>query len=115
MMLRNNLFSEFISDHLFYFTSDTLRTTLSLNGFDIVECSELRDDYVISAVVRRRGRLDLATFRDYEQKIAADLNAYIGHFSEKKVAIWGAGHQALAILALTKIADRIRYVVDAAP
>ena len=31
------------------------------------------------------------------------------------MAIWGAGHQALAIIALTKIADKIRYVVDAAP
>ena len=31
------------------------------------------------------------------------------------MAIWGAGHQSLAILALTAIADRIRYVVDAAP
>jgi SAM-dependent methyltransferase len=115
MMLRNKLFSEFISDHLFYFTADSLRTTLNLNGFEIIECGELRDSYVISAVVRRRGRLDLSHFRDYQERIAAGLHEYIGRFGEKKVAIWGAGHQALAILSLTKIADRIRYVVDAAP
>lgn len=115
MILRNKLFAEFISDHLFYFTADTLRTTLNLNGFEIIECDELRHNYVISAVVRRRGRLDITDFHDHQTRIAADLNEYIGGFGEKKVAMWGAGHQALAILALTNIADRIRYVVDAAP
>ena len=33
---------------------------------------------------------------------------------DKKVAIWGAGHQALAIISLTDLADKIRYVVDSA-
>jgi SAM-dependent methyltransferase len=115
MVLRNKLFSEFISDHLFYFTAESLRTTLNLNGFEIIACDELRNDYVISAVVRKRGKLDITHFHDYQTRIAADLNEYLGAFGEKKVAVWGAGHQALAILALTKIADRIRYVVDAAP
>jgi SAM-dependent methyltransferase len=115
MMLRNKLFSEFIADHLFYFTADTLRTTLNLNGFEIIECDELRDSYVISAVVKKRGRLDITHFHDYQTTITADLQEYLGGFGDKKVAIWGAGHQALAILALTKIGERIKYVVDAAP
>ena len=115
MLLRNKLFSEFISDHLFYFSRETLQTTLNLNGFEVLECGELRDDYVISAVVKKRGRLDIASFYDYQTQIAAGINAYIDRFGEKKVAIWGAGHQALAIVALTKIAGRIRYVIDSAP
>ena len=80
MVLRNNLFSEFISDHLFYFTSDTLGTTLSLNGFEVVECGESRNDYVLSAVVRKRGKLDITRFRDYQTRIAAELNEYISGF-----------------------------------
>ena len=115
MLLRNKLFSEFISDHLFYFSRETLQTTLNLNGFEVLECGELRDDYVISAVVKKRGRLDISSFYDYQTQIAAGINAYIDRFGEKKVAIWGAGHQALAIVALTKIAGGIRYVIDSAP
>lgn len=115
MVLRKKLFSEFIGDHLLYFTAETLRTTLHLSGFEILQCHESRDDYVISAVVRKRERLDIADFHDYQAKIKIDLDRYLGRFPRKKVAIWGAGHQALAVIALARIADRIRYVVDGAP
>lgn len=30
------------------------------------------------------------------------------------MAIWGAGHQALAIISLMNLADKIKYVVDSA-
>lgn len=115
MMLRNKLFSEFIGDHLLYFTKETLQTTLQLNGFDVIEYAEVRDEYVISVVVKKRGRLDISHFHDYQVKIKADIEAYLSRFAEKRVAVWGAGHQALAIIALTGIAGSIRYVVDSAP
>jgi SAM-dependent methyltransferase len=115
LVLRNKLFSEFIGDHLLYFTRATLQTTLQTNGFDLVECGELRDAYVISAIVKKRSRLDLAHFRQYQAAIKAELAAFLNRFPEKRVAIWGAGHQALALIALTGIAGRIRYVVDSAP
>ena len=54
MILRNKLFSEFIGDHLFYFTKETLSTTLGQNGFEIVGCNEVWHDYIISAVVDRK-------------------------------------------------------------
>lgn len=115
LVLRKRLFSEFIGDHLLYFTGETLRTTLQLNGFEVVECREARDEYVLSVVVRKRRRLDLARFHDDQEKITADITAYISRFATKRVAVWGAGHQALAIIALTGIADTLRYVVDSAP
>lgn len=115
MVIRNKLFSEFISDHLLYFTEETLRTTLSLNGFEVIECHESRDDYVISTVVRKKRRLDLGPFLDHQARIKGDLIAFIGRFGKGKVAVWGAGHQALAIVALTGLASHIRYVVDSAP
>jgi hypothetical protein len=89
--------------------------TLQLNGFDVVECNEGRDEYVLSAIVRKRARLDLSQFHDHQERIETDLRTYVGGFAAKRVAVWGAGHQALAILALTGIADSIRYVVDSAP
>jgi 2-polyprenyl-3-methyl-5-hydroxy-6-metoxy-1,4-benzoquinol methylase len=115
MFLRNKLFSEFTIDHLLYFIKDTLKTTMCLNGFDVLDCSELRDDYVISVVVRKRGKLNISHFYDYQVKIETEIKEYIGRFKKKKVAIWGASHQALAIISLTKISDKVKYVIDSAP
>lgn len=115
MILRNNLFSEFIGDHLFYFTVETLNTTLRLNGFEIIERNEVWHDYIISAVVRKRKKLDIAHFYKYQTQLKNEIEEYIRRFEDKKVAIWGAGHQALAIISLINLAGKIRYVVDSAP
>jgi len=114
MILRNNLFSEFIGDHLLYFTRDTLTATLNLNGFEVVECKDIWYDYILSAVVRKRERLNLSHFADYQEKIRGEIEGYLARFADGKVAIWGAGHQALAVISLTKLAGKIKYVVDSA-
>jgi SAM-dependent methyltransferase len=113
MMVRRRLFSEFIADHLFYFTRDTLASLLAGSGFEVLGVDELRDAYVLSAAVRRREPLDLAEFRSAQDRIREELRAYLGRFA--RVAVWGASHQALAVIALAGIADRIAYVVDSAP
>lgn len=114
MILRNKLFSEFTSDHLFYFTRETFCSALRINGFDIVECNEVWHEYIISAFVRKRGRLDIDHFYKYQAKLKLEIEEYIGRFKENKVAIWGAGHQALAIISMMDLAGRIKYVVDSA-
>ena len=115
MILRNNIFSEFIPDHLFYFTEETLRAALGINGFEIIECNEVWYDYIISAIVKKRKRLDISHFRQYQARLKNEIEEYIRLFTDKKVAIWGAGHQALAIISLIDLGGKIRYVVDSAP
>jgi 2-polyprenyl-3-methyl-5-hydroxy-6-metoxy-1,4-benzoquinol methylase len=115
MILRNKLFSEFIPDHLFYFTRETLNTALMLNGFEIIDCKEEWYDYLISVVVRKRKKLDLSDFYKYQTKLAGDIEKFINCFGGRKVAVWGAGHQALAIISMMRLADKIMYVVDSAP
>ena len=110
MMLKNNLFSEFINDHLFYFTKETLTSTLSKNDFEIIEINEVWHDYIISAVVKKRKKLDLTHFKQYQTKITNELHEYIDKF--KNVSIWGASHQGISIMALTNIKDKIKYVID---
>jgi 2-polyprenyl-3-methyl-5-hydroxy-6-metoxy-1,4-benzoquinol methylase len=114
MILRNKLFSEFISDHLFYFTKETLNTILSLNGFEIIECNEVWHYYIISAVVKKRRKIDISHFCKHQAQLKNEIEGYIRRFKDKKVAIWGAGHQALAIIALINLAGKIKYVVDSA-
>lgn len=114
MILRKNLFSEFIPDHLFYFTSATLRTVLSLNGFDVIDCKEVWHDYIISALVCKRQRLDMSHFHEHQKQLKTEIEKFIRRFPDRKVAVWGAGHQALAVIALMGLSDKIRYVVDSA-
>ena len=126
MILKKKLFSEFIGDHLFYFTEKTLTETLQRNGFEVIECNVVWHDYMISAVVKKSSsgrseslgvnkKLDISHFYKYQEKLKKEINEYIRGFMGKKVAIWGAGHQALAVIALTNLSGKIAYVVDSAP
>jgi SAM-dependent methyltransferase len=114
MILRKKLFSEFMSDHLIYFTKDTLCTTLVINGFNVLECNETWHDYIISAVVRKRQQLDISEFNKSKSKLVNELNKYISLFEDKKVAIWGASHQAFAVMALANLSGKVKFVVDSA-
>jgi SAM-dependent methyltransferase len=142
MIMQKKLFSEFIGDHLFYFTRETLSSTLWLNGFEIVDCTVEWYDYIISVVVRpirnyqrkpgkvewakdteftnisngvkKRKKTDLSDFQSYQTKLKKDIEKYLSLFKNKKVAIWGASHQALAIISLLNLSGRIVYVIDSA-
>ncbi len=114
MIIKHNLFAEFISDHLLYFTRETLKTMLNLNGFEVLECQNIWHDYIISAVVKKRQMLDISSFSFHQEKLRLAFDQVFDQFGKKRVAVWGAGHQALAILALLDLADRIRYIVDSA-
>jgi SAM-dependent methyltransferase len=54
MILQSGLFAEFITDHLYYFSQQTLTTLLESNGFDVLDCSPSWHNYVLSATVRKR-------------------------------------------------------------
>ena len=45
-------------------------------------------------------------------KLYNDINSYIKNY--KKIAVWGAGHEALAILSCYNLHDKIEYVIDLA-
>lgn len=115
MIIRKHLFSEFIKDHLLYFTKDTLETALKLSGFEVLESKVVWHDYIISSVVKKRELPVLESFYDSLQKIKKELTAFLGKHRKGRVAVWGASHQALAVMALAELAGKISYVVDSAP
>ena len=114
MIIRKHLFSEFIKDHLLYFTKDTLETALKLSGFEVLESKVVWHDYIISSVVKKRELPVLESFYDSLQKIKKELTAFLGKHRKGRVAVWGASHQALAVMALAELAGKISYVVDSA-
>lgn len=114
MMIKNGLFSEFVRDHLLYFTKKTLSTALSLSGFEVISCREIWHDYIISATVRKRAPLGLKSFVNSKTKLNKAISGYLGRFGRKNVAVWGAGHQALAVMSMLNLKNKIKYVVDSA-
>lgn len=115
MILRMRLFAEFVPDHLYYFTRQSLTHLLEGNGLEVLECSSEWHGYVLSATVRKRTPLDLSPLQNAQADSQASFNAFLDRFATGRVAIWGAGHQALALISLLGIAPRIRYVLDSAP
>lgn len=115
MILEKGLFAEFIPDHLFYFTERTLVRLLEANGFEVLDCRAAWHDYVLSATVRKRRPQNLSGLVACETAQRASFDDFLGRFAPGKVAIWGAGHQSLALISLMGIAGHIRYVLDSAP
>ena len=115
LMLQRSMSTEFIADHIYYFSAETLKRTLEINGFEILECNVIWHDYIISAVVRKRAELSLTEFVDHENRLREELTAYLSAEDRGRVAIWGAGHQALATIILARISDSLEYIIDSAP
>lgn len=115
-IIESKLFSELIQDHLSYFTKDTLIRLLELCGFEVLSCSYIWYDYIISAEVRKREKLNLQNFYSQRDFLKENVEAFFRKMSAEnyKVAVWGAGHQALANLSLLDIYKHIEYVIDSA-
>lgn len=114
MVMQKGLFSEFISDHLLYFTEETLRFTLQRAGYEVINCYPIWYDYILSAEVRKRPLLDVSSLKVRQKSITDQLQNYLARFPTGQVAIWGAGHQALAVISLADIGKNIHYIIDSA-
>lgn len=114
MIRENGLVAEFISDHLYYFTEATLRITLESCGFEVLSCRPVWHNYTISAEVRRKTPMDSSLFVRRKETLCREVTDFVNRYG--KVAVWGAGHQSLAVMAMTGMQnDKIRYVVDSSP
>jgi 2-polyprenyl-3-methyl-5-hydroxy-6-metoxy-1,4-benzoquinol methylase len=114
MIAKHGLCTEFVSDHLTYFTRETLSTLLALNGFAIIDSDTVWHDYIISATVVKRKAVAMDTFHQNAADLKRKIDVFIGDASPESVAVWGAGHQALTILALTALRNKIGCVIDSA-
>jgi len=110
-LLGKNCLYEFVADHLVYFTEQTLRKALEINGFRLLESYKKNNgnDLVVIGKPESRINIDGAidTVSDIVKSIQKEVNNY------KDVAIWSAGHRALALMAMAKL-EKIKYVIDSA-
>jgi len=116
MIIKQKLYTEIIRDHIFYFTKETLTNLLRISGFTVIECSEIMNDYIISMVVKKINPIDVFNIVYEFKKLKNEINRYILKLKKagKKIAIWGAGHQAFTLMSVCGLTDKIEYVVDSA-
>lgn len=109
-------FYDFMVDHISYFTLDTLRISLEISGFEVLEIERNRDNENLTAIVRKRALPSfepLESQRDHlKQSFARFMQDY--HAQGKRIAIWGASLQTLTLSSLIPM-DGITYVIDSAP
>lgn len=115
LILEKGLYSEFTTDHIFYFDKKTFAFLLEKNGFEVTSIKSIWYDYILSAEVKRKTPLNVNNFVMIQESIRLELTQYIERFPRYTVAVWGAGHQALAVIAMAKISTAIKYVLDSAP
>lgn len=113
-MLGNGLYSEFTTDHIYYFDHQTLRTVLEFNGFEVLSVQSVWHDYILSAQVRKRTSIKTDRFKNKQEKIIKELNVFTSEFNSDRIVVWGAGHQSLAVMSLAQMHDKVSHVVDSA-
>jgi SAM-dependent methyltransferase len=104
---------DFIRDHLSYFNTGTLVHALEGSGFEVLECESAWHDDDIVALVRRRPKPDYSRWV-IENPVVSEFQGLVADPSHSGIAIWGASHQALTLIALTK-PKRIQFLVDSSP
>lgn len=114
-LLETNSFYEFVADHISYFTAKTFTHAFEANGFDVLECWRINEDNDIAAFVRKRPSLNLLPNYTKVEALIKNIQEIIAEYKTKgkRIAVWGAGHRTLALLALSK-ADDISYIIDSA-
>lgn len=125
-LLETKSFYEFVADHLSYFTIDTLKNAFYDANFDVLECKLINNENDILIIIKKNQKKNQKKINDIKkviiqndykevEKLIYNLKNLIKDYKRKKmkVAIWGAGHRTLALLALSKIKD-IEYIVDSA-
>jgi SAM-dependent methyltransferase len=115
LILDRGLYSEFTPDHIFYFDESTLRRVLEQTGFEVQAVQSVWHDYILSAEVAVRSPMNTAKFERVQQQIVQGIHEFAGRFAPHEVVVWGAGHQALAVLSMANLVGRVSHVVDSAP
>lgn len=115
MIIFKNMISEFMLEHMTYFTKTTLRHTLEFCGFEVLELHEVWNDYLISAVVKKRSIFDFSLGVKEWQLLTTRLKEFLREYKRSQVCIWGAGHQSLASISILGLSEHVGFIVDSSP
>jgi 2-polyprenyl-3-methyl-5-hydroxy-6-metoxy-1,4-benzoquinol methylase len=106
---------EFVADHLVYFTQNSLRQLFSSKGFEILQEYEKNNGNDLVIVARKRKKIDYPAIEEKALKIIGSVKNLVKHYHQqgKSIVVWGAGHRALALMAMANVVE-IDAIVDSA-
>jgi len=110
-LLKKNCLYEFVADHLVYFTEKTLRKAMEINGFNILESYKKNNGNDLVVIAKSESKINIDGAIDTVSNIVESIQKEVNNY--KNVAIWSAGHRALALMAMAKL-EKIKYVIDSA-
>jgi len=106
---------EFMRDHIAYYTERALQNLFLLNGFDVCEIKRFNGD-TTEIIVRKRKSVVLPNFEGQRIEIEQKLNSFVeAHKEIEKIAVWGASHQGLTMMATLDLKFKPKYIVDSSP
>ena len=126
-------FTTIWEEHIYYFTPQTLRSTLEKAGFGIhqFESVEYPFENSLVAMVRADGHTASTSDSELIKKEVAKYRSFINKYPKRRdrvrgilsrakekigsLAMFGAGHLSVAYLSLMGVADLIDFVVDDNP
>ena len=111
--LEDRRFYDFFPDHLNYFSLDTLRTTLELNGFEVLDLRATMEDEYNVAIVKLRTEENFQAIYNNINSLTQQIEDLFCKYKEqgKATAIWGAGAKGLSILTAMDVSN-VDCVVD---
>ena len=106
---------EFVADHLVYFTQESLKLACEMNSLEVVESYLKNNGNDIVIVAKKRRLIGIESSLKAVEDITQSLKEYVAGIKKKgeTIAIWGAGHRALALMALAEFGE-LEFVVDSA-
>lgn len=114
-LLKNDCLYEFVADHLVYFSEATLKKAMEINGFQVLEQYKKNNDNDLVVIARPRKITSLARSKKTVNDIIKSLKEIVIDYKNqnKNVVIWGAGHRALSLMALSELRE-IDFIIDSA-
>lgn len=100
-----------IRDHLSYFTKRTLTLIINLAGFELLSLKGVWHGDDLEAVVKVPNKTSCLKWQQ-EVDVVNALN-YAFENLNGNIAIWGASHQALTLLAMTN-SNNVKWIADSA-
>jgi SAM-dependent methyltransferase len=113
-ILSNGLYSEFTIDHIFYFDRKSLSHVLENNGYEVINIESEWHNYILSAKVKKRTKVSTDFLLTRQEQIIEQLKSFLSRFEPHEVIVWGAGHQALAVMSMANLDNLVSHVVDSA-
>ena len=87
---------------------------LEYNGFVVMSIESVWHDYILSAKIKKRNIISTKLLSTRQELIKQQIELFVRRFEPSEVVVWGAGHQALAVMSIANLEKLVSHVIDSA-